>query len=87
VKNQEEPSLNYPDNLAWLVETQLRSNRCLQTRDTSSQQNEGDSIDEVLKEYKEAKMTSNIANNSCAEADHGNGNNKAIVTICQSCVG
>ena len=53
----------------------------LQTRDTSSQCDEGNSIDGILQVDEAAQMTGDITNNSSAHPDHADGNDEGWVTI------
>ena len=52
-----------------------------QTRDTSSQCHEGNSIDRILQVDEAAQMTGDITNNSSTDSNHGDGNDEAGVAI------
>lgn len=51
------------------------------TRDRSSQSNESNCVDWILKENKTAQMASDISDDSSTNTDHSNGDHKAGIAI------
>ena len=58
----------------------------ISTRNRGAQSNKSDSIDGIFQVNEASKMAGNITNDGSTNTDHGNGNNKAWVSIGNSCV-
>ena len=55
------------------------------TRNTSSQGNESNGIDGVLEIDEAPEVTSNISDDCCAHANHGNGDDETGISVADAC--